>query len=483
MKKQFTKLALSAALVLASLFTISCGEHSWETIEEWLKGSSSSEEGGYSSNSSYPQVNDGGGSLLRQAVNVGYNIRNAADYAGNWYLRYHAVIPPVSTFVNEDGTITVCVLDDNAKIAHIYEFSMTLELQGTFNFPYEFDMFGAFTKDKEGNYYFFYGKEAADVRQGEDAENEPENMAMVKYDRSGNKIKTYKRKPRSYRGVRVPFVAGNCVLEISGSSIAVYFSRLMFRGADNISHQASYGFILNKDTFEQVPSSSPPYISHSVNQFILPINDGFVFADHGDALPRAFNFEKCSYEEFYNHEGYYCTREQSWKSFRFAGNDGANVTNAQMGGLAKTSSGYIFAGTYGESPDKRNLLILTLDDYEQISNPLYLTTYAASDNRSVGHPKIVGIGSGQYLLLWELYELPSTGGSKYLTTKMQIINEAGNPLSPAKDLQGLRLNIGDFLHYNSRNGRVYWAINNMSELVVYGLDARYAYDSDDFTLP
>jgi len=426
---------------------------------------------------------DGGNPLLRQAVKADYNIGNAADFAGSVYLSKWFSANAVSTFVNEDGAVTVCVLDEDAKAAHIYEFSITLEPQRKWSVPYEFDMFGAFTKDSEGNYYFFFAKEARawdNNIYASDADNEPESMAMVKYDRSGGKVKTYKRKPKvgSDDGVRLPFRAG-CRLEVSGSMIAVHFARAMFFIENGTAHQASYNFVLNKDTFEEV-SSSVSYSGHSFNQFIFPINNGFVFVDHADAIPaRAFNFA-----------GYADNKVVKLSAFRFAGKAGNNTTNAQMGGLAKTSGGYIFCGSYGgEIKDKRNLLILTFDDaMKAISNPLYLTTYTERDGRSVGHPKIADIGSGQYLLLWELYEMPpSTAGSKYLTTKMQIIDEAGKPLSPVKDLQGLRLNMGDVLRYNRKNGRVYWAINDpntaFSSLVVYALETKYAYANDDFILP
>ena len=89
--------------------------------------------------------------------------------------------------------------------------------------------------------------------------------------------------------IREPFAAGTCRVELSGSMLAVYFARQMFDG-----HQASYGFILDKDTFERVDTgaatnaqrtgsrSQMPYVSHSFNQFILPIEGGFLFADHVD---------------------------------------------------------------------------------------------------------------------------------------------------------------------------------------------------------
>jgi hypothetical protein len=421
--------------------------------------------------------------LLRQTVKTDYSIRNSADYFGDLYIRYYSQHPSVSTFINDNGTVTVCVSDDSAKAANIYEFSMNLEERKRLSFPYEFDKFGAFTKDSDGNYYFFFAKDVAAVSV-KDADKEPESMAMVKYDKNGKKINTYKRKPHtagSFHGVREPFVSGTCRLEISGSMLAVHFSRRMFDGGDATHHHASYNFELNRDTFEP-GLDGISYTGHSFNQFMLPIDSGFVFIHHGDASKRAFSFAKYVKGQKAAH----------LQSFTFAGKkESNNRTDAEMGGLAKTVGGYIFCGAYGdgEAMDKpRNLFILTFDDaMKNISGPVYLTAYTEKDG-SVGHPKIVAIGSGQYLLLWEVYKFSATATngtlSKYLSTRMQIIDEAGKPLSPVKELDGVRLSMNDVLRYNRKNGRVYWAINDLCEqsFTVYALDAQYAYAKTDINL-
>jgi hypothetical protein len=458
---------LAAALAFALAFTTSCGEHSWENNlgNSFVAGGEEADDN----------------PLLWQTVRMDNSIRSSADYVGNQYLSRVSMRPSVSTFVNEDGTVTVCVSDDNAKVAHIYEFSMNLELQNKLSFPYELDMLGAFTKDSEGNYYFFFAQETANVYKG-DAANEPENMATVKYNKNGNKIKAYKINPRplgSYSGIQEPFRSGTCRLEVSGSMLAVHFARRMFMNEDDgIRHQASYYIELNKDTFEPGYTGFP-FVSHSFDQFILPIDNGFVFSDHGDAFPqRAFNFMK--YVRIQGNP-----KISKLSAFRFLGESGDNTTNAQMGGLAKTSGGYIFSGTYSEVPNKRNLFTLTLNEaFTNISNPAYITNYADEEG-NVGSPKIVGIGSGQYLLLWEL--LRTSGQSHYLSTKAQIVNESGSPLSPVKDLGLVRLSMNDVLRYNPRNGRVYWAINDPlgTSIVVYALDAQYAYANTNanFDLP
>jgi len=420
---------------------------------------------GFSNNES----SKGNPSFVRQRVD--YTIRDSIDQIGNLYISYRGQLPSVMTFVNEDGSVTVCSSDEGSKTTYIYEYSMNLELQKIFSIPNELSQLGAFTKDTDGNYYFFYGVETTNQNS--------ENMAMVKYDKNGDKTKLFKLKAKSngrvdMDGIKIPFKAGTCRLELSGSMLAVYFAREMFSG-----HQASFGFVLDKDTFTRIdigavtnPSNGKslemPYVSHSFNQFILPVEGGFVFADHGDAYPRCFSFS-----HFQKNGG--LVRLQA---FNFPGTIGQNVTYAEMGGLAKTSKGYIFAGAYGKDINTaRNVFILTFDaNFTRCGNPVYLTSYTKEDGHA-GHPKIVGLDNGRYLILWEEFRFSTQAANLvgqdptgYQTTYMTTIDENGKALSEIQELKGIRLNMNDVFRYNPKNGKVYWAINNNSKsITVYAL--------------
>ncbi|MDR1618449.1 MAG: hypothetical protein LBS06_05300 [Treponema sp.] len=390
---------------------------------------------------------------------VDYELRDSVDRTGSRYIRYDSVHPSVLTFVNDDGSVTVCASDQAAKTTYVYEYSAGLVEQRAFSFGNVLDWLGAFTKDGEGNYYFFYGSRAA--------RKDTENMAMVKRSPEGEELKVFRLKantPRSMDGIRVPFDAGTCRLELSGSMLAVYFAREMFSG-----HQASYGFVLDKDTFERIDQgavSNPvrgkdtqmPYVSHSFNQFIVPLEEGFLFADHGDAYPRCFTFAK--FQKGGN--------TKRLDAFKFPGAIGQNATYAEMGGVAKTSTGYIVAGTYGKAQNNpRNLFILTFDEaLNACTAPLYLTKYSKEDGHA-GHPKIAALEDGRYLLLWERYTFSTQPANQigrsttgYLSTHMLIIDGEGKALSDTAELPGVRLNMNDLPRYNRRNGKVYWAVND-----------------------
>jgi len=409
--------------------------------------------------------------LTQTRFEVNYFISDSVDNVGNLYIQAWSKLPSVLTFVNNDGSVTVCTSDENSGMTYIYEYDSNLKEQKTLRFKNELEQLGAFTKDDDGNYYFFYAVRSTDKNF--------ENMAMVKYNPKGERINTYKLKaqaPNSFDGIRDPFRAGTCRLELSDSMLTVYFAREMFSG-----HQASYGFVLDKDTFKRVDRGAAtnanrngydeemPYVSHSFNQFILPIENGFIFADHGDAYPRSFTFAR-----FLNK-----SNTKRVHAFGFPGGTGVNATYAEMGGLAKTSSGYIFAGTYGrERNNPRNLFILTFDgEMNSCSAPIYLTKYTKNDGHA-GHPKIVHLDTDRYLLLWEVFRFSTQSANviescttEYFSTYMLLIDEKGNAISEPKELKGIRLNINDTLRYNPHNGKVYWAINDgNNSIIIYVLD-------------
>jgi hypothetical protein len=377
---------------------------------------------------------------------------------GNKYIGYTGQLSSVLTFVNDDGSISVCASDERAKTTYVYEFSKDLKLAKTMRFENEFVLLGAFTKDTIGNYYFFFT---------EDAGKNAENMAMVKYSKDGAKQKIYTLKARaenSFDGVKKPFDGGSCRLELSGDLLGVYFARLMFNG-----HQASYGFVLNKDTFERVDIGAAtndreagqkimPYVSHSFNQWIVPVDDGFVFADHGDAYPRGFAFASFQTDD----------RTKRVKGFTFTGAQGQNATYAQMGGVVKTKDGFLFAGTYGKgAAAARNVFVLRVkSDMSECGEPLYLTAYT-KEHGHAAHPKIAALDNDRYLLMWELCEFTTQSANTivadptgYKATFMMIVDENGKQLTEAKQMPaGIRLNMNDVLRFNKSTGSVYWAVN------------------------
>ena len=424
-----------------------------------------------------PVVRNANGESAFAAINTDYNVIFSIE--GGIFPRADAngLTPIIMTHVGDDGSISVCSPDIDNQTVYIYEYSSDMQHKKTLRFNNELPKFGAFTKDKEGNYYVFYGKNV------EENEKNTVNMVLVKYNGEGAKINVFKlnatgNDPFAIYEVKKPFDMGSCRMEISGDWIIVYFATIAFKSSDGKNHQSSWGFVLDKNRFERVDTRDyinrygsytlvMPWASNSFNQYILPIENGFVSVDHGDGTPRSFYFNKI----LRGQDG------KDLRAFRFPGYFGSNVTYAQMGGLAKTSSGYIFAGTYERNvvvsghgyEDSRNLFILYLDgDFTSISEPVWITNYTNKETEHAANPKIAALGDGRHILMWEFM---NAGNFAYITTFMLLIDEKGKPLGKQIELPNVRLNINDALRYNKATGNVHWAVNNGSrQIILYALN-------------
>jgi hypothetical protein len=418
----------------------------------------------------------GGGKTENPSVfsrNADHRVSNSIDEGGKYLKGWDDLTPVIMTYVTGDGSVSVCSATSAATF--VYEYSKDMEYLKTMRFENEFPKFGAFVKDNDGNYYFFYAKDVGE------SERNVENMALVKYDNSGNLLKRYKLNAyadNSFNGIKEPFGAGSCRMDISGSMICVYFARKKFKSDDGLNHQSSYGFILDKDSFARVDvgqvsnagvalrGMKMPYVSHSFNQFILPVDDGFAFVDQGDAFPRGFHFSRFQNEK----------NTKGLSAFKFKRGGTYQYTFAQLGGLAKTPDGYIFAGTYeknsdvsGVHNDSRNFFILTFDDaLSACGEPVWITDYDDKEKYNAANPKITALDAGRYLLMWE-----RTGSEGYEAAYTAVIDENGKLVTPIKKINTVRLNINDTLRYSKITGNVYWAVNQKG-----GSIAVYAFNPD-----
>ena len=376
---------------------------------------------------------------------VDYLVTNSIDH-GDKYFAVDGQIKYIRTYVSGNGNVSVCVPAYKQHLSEdisVFEYSKDLRYIKTMKFKIEYGSFGGFTKDNDGNYYFF------SIKDVEDNEKTVENMAVVKYGSLGNKLNTFRLAAGSINMKRPS--PGR--MEVSGNLVCVYFGGTQFIGADGINHQHSSGFFIDKDSFERVKISIPSVASHSMDQFILPIDGGFAFADHGDGDPtRAFVFG--------NLVNGRTGRKQAF-NFKL-GKEAYQITFARIGGLAQTSDGYIFAGAYeknlvtsGKHNDSRNLFTVTVDDrMDKTGEPVWITNYADKTGENAVSPKIAALGNDRFLLMWELM-----GYGGYKTTYMAIIDKTGKRLTEDKEMPGVRLNVNDILRYNKIAQNVYWAVN------------------------
>lgn len=384
---------------------------------------------------------------------------------------WSTIHPEIQTIVAFDGTVSVLYnargmeMEDNGTV-NICEFNAEGSFIRSLSIDRLFPLVGSFARDESGNYYIFYGKAVE-----EDSFNE-NNMALAKYSANGVLLdstyliaQTYNERWASgYSGVKEPFSAGTCRMEISGNLLSVYFGRRMFRSSDNLNHQASYGILFNLNNLQTIDITMPS-AGHSFNQDILPISNGFIFVDRGDVTPRSFMFS------FVNTYG--CN---SHNSFSFKQGTTYQNTFSELGGIAEAEDGFIFVGTYEKSSislntynDSRNIFVLTMSSsLENISTPIWLTDYSDTQSETVISPKIARIAEDRYVLMWTLY---SPDGTKDNRVLYSIIDSSGEIVMPAKELLGVELNLYDPIRFNATSGLIQWATESgNNSIVLYSFD-------------
>lgn len=406
------------------------------------------------------------GSVKITAVKTGEPTGNVSHPKINMW---SDITPTLQTIVAGDGTVSVMNTEKDG-IVEVCEFTPDGQYSRNLFFTKELPLVGAFTRDSDGNYYIFYAKEV-----DEGAFNE-KNMVLVKYSSEAKRLDAFylqaqtndERWASEYSGVKTPFAFGTCKIEISGDLIAVYFGRSMFASPDGLNHQASYGFVLNRNTFEKLTGrqNRMPSAGHSFNQFVLPVDSGFVTVDHGDNGPRAFMFSSVT-----------ASGSRSVSAFTFKKNATYQNTFAEMGGVAQTKNGYLFVGTYEKSDntantynDSRNIFIMTMDrNLGNISDPIWVTNYTDSEAENAIFPKIAKLDSERFLLMWGVYDRTLHDGSAEVC--FTVVDQNGRLLQPIKILPYVRLNGFDPLRYNPVSGLVYWAVEDGKDgIILYAFD-------------
>ncbi|MHA7966972.1 S-layer homology domain-containing protein [Paenibacillus sp. CAU 1782] len=409
------------------------------------------------------------GNIKTTSVKTSYKVPQVSwKFLHNW----SNISRSIQTIVNGDGTVSVLSWAESKKDLEISEFDENGYFIKRVTITKELPLVGAFTRDDDGNTYIFYAKE---VDEGAFSEK---NMALVKYSRTAEKIKTVyveaqtndEKWARGYSGIKIPFASSTCKIEISGNRIAVYFGRTMFKSGDGLNHQASYGFIFDTNTFQRLTGAAEdlmtmPSAGHSFNQFILPIENGFLFVDHGDVGPRGFAFNTVT-----------PSGNSSIVSFPFKEGPTYQYTFAEMGGVAETEDGYLFVGSYEKSADvsrertdSRNLFILTMNkSLSMISDPVWLTNYTNKEKDNAIFPKIVRTGSDRYVLLWQSYSDSSMNENR---TFYSVINGSGTVITPATAIPYVPLNGFDTLRYNEKSGLIQWAVEEGEDAItLYSFD-------------
>jgi len=279
-----------------------------------------------------------------------------------------------------------------------------------------------------------------------------------------------------------PMVAASSRLAVGGNEIALVHG--INTDPDwNIGgqrHQKALSTRLNA-TSGDITRTSSVWISHSFDQRLLYDGTGIIEHHLGDAYPRYLVFAR-------NHVSY--------PLFHIKGSLGENNTRTRLGNVALIENdpnyGYIALFSTETTPDTgdringpRNLGIVRVNSGDNSIDPSlpdtltvnssgasqtnrlrWITNYSAGSNLHAERPKLIGIGSDQYIVLWE--EWLYTGGftDTFNGVYGMVIDDEGNQVKGATFITNAHhLHRGDDAFF--LDNRAAWMTGNASDKKLY----------------
>lgn len=242
--------------------------------------------------------------------------------------RYSYYINTSSSYYYEaDGKLHVVRVyqDSEAKkcALKIYTMNSAMKTKGVKTVKLEsFDEWGGFYQGIDNNFYVVIGfnnlKESSTKTV----------IKVIQYNSKWKKIKTASIKGGvsfEFKGISSPFQAGNCRMEMTGTTLYMMTAREMFTGNDGLRHQSNIGFEIDTAKMKAKTMWSGYYVSHSFDQFVKYKDHSLYILDKGDAYPRALSLQ---IDSEYGDEP-----SIVGGIFKFKGKTGDNNTGCEVGSM------------------------------------------------------------------------------------------------------------------------------------------------------
>jgi len=355
--------------------------------------------------------------------------------------KYSNTAHVVTSYITDitDDTVSILTSNDNRFVtAEKYSYSGTnYKPLSSKTIPNELPLFGGAYSTDQYNFLFF-------GQSNYKENNKREVIRIVKYDKSWKRLGS-----GSVYGsdIYCPFDAGSLRVTDNGKELGVYTCRTMYVSDDGYHHQSSFAFTVNISSME-VRQLDSVYASHSFDQYILPVGNGFRFVDHGDAYPRSVDIQT--------------ENGKVAEILKIVGETGENKTGVTLGGFEQSADKLIIAGNSMEQNqsgdinyDARRDIFIAVSDKDLGSYDVkWITGHRNSDSANEPYPttpRLIKVNDDMFYLMWEEY----TPDTDIPELRLTMINGKGEKTSNIFSLgKGNRLS--DCQPVISPSGAVTW---------------------------
>lgn len=249
-------------------------------------------------------------------------------------------------------------------------------------------------------------------RNGAD-DNGGEVYRIIKYDKDFKRIASCSLNSNESYTI-TPFDAGEVSIDENYTDLVVYTSRLRMDG-----HQSNIRITINKENMilkERVGINSFPdiHVGHSLRQIVRYDNDKLVYTDLSDGYPHRSIYLQSAYVNS--------------PMLEIEGDDGDNVTNADLTGLGISDDTYIVTGTYLHN-NINNVYVSCVSKATGEVTGTWITDCNVYNSNIAYAPRIIQISDNRYVLMWG-----TQSGVDYI-----IMDKNTTVLSGKKSIIGARI--------------------------------------------
>lgn len=249
------------------------------------------------------------------------------QYTWNW-----AAADDVYYYTASGKMFTVTV---TGKYIRVYKFDSAFKAKLYKEIKISYDDWGGFYHGTDGNFYIAIGYNNLKESKTKTV------IKVIKYDKNWKKVKTANIKggvSNVFEGIYIPFRAGNCSMDMKGSTLYIHTAREMFVHSDGLHHQSNISFATDTKTMK-AKASNDSYVSHSFNQYVRFDNDNLYLVDHGDGYPRSVNLT------IVKNYGQKDSTSSEYDLFNIKGSSGENYTGCTVGGMEVGKKNVMVCGT------------------------------------------------------------------------------------------------------------------------------------------
>lgn len=318
------------------------------------------------------------------------------QYSSNWS---H---PDNTYYYQSGGKLNVVCVQNNGNLK-IYTLSSSFKVKKTKTVKLKYDVWGGFYQGTDGNLYVAVGY------QNPKESRKKTVVKVIQYNSNWKKLKTANitgGAGNTFEGIYSPFDAGNCRMDMQGSTLYLMTSRQMFTTFDGLRHQSNISFKIDTKNMKATEANES-YASHSFNQF-AKFKDGTLYLlDHGDAHSRSIVLTTVS------DYGLEKPEVSSLSVLEFQGGSGDNFTGCRVGGMEIGSENVLICGT--SQPHKNKIKKISGFGYDMKYNAFlafanrksgkitfkWLTTYhPKTTSVTVGETRMVKLSDNRFAILY-----------------------------------------------------------------------------------